>query len=258
MKPKELETLYDEYLQEVGEKEYEEKYGKIEESDTTWFNVSKAGSCMFQHVRKVSGKIEKVFKTNPKSRRNMRLGTLAHNDLQEAIKSKLKSDDTVITMIEEKTESKKFNTRGPLDFGRLYIAEKTAFFYDFKTIGSYPYTKKFGLLKNREKNPSLSHEYQITTYALSKEEELGIVIEKLYILYIKKDDGTWKSIEFPLSKYREEVIKYWEDVNKLKEELKDEDLNEIDPLLLPSSPTQEWECKYCSYSKGCLSPFRKE
>mgnify|MGYP003656889238 FL=1 len=126
--------------------------------------------------------------------------------------------------------------------------------YDLKTMASFKWSKMFGHIKNRDKNPSRNYELQLGTYALGLQKENDDWEYALYIVYYKKDNSMLKPVQIS-NTYITEAKLYWEQLNESTEN------GTLDPEDLiagsaPSTPVYEWECKYCQFSPICDTPFR--
>ena len=113
---------------------------------------------------------------------------------------------------------------------------------DFKTIGSYPYKKKFGRY-NIDPNPSRHQELQLATYAVAVEKDFNISNSQLFIVYYNKDTSGLKVLEVK-RKYMNEAIEYWTKVNEVCSK-------GLPELKTDESPIQEWECRYCQFLDIC-------
>ena len=86
----------------------------------------------------------------------------------------------------------------------------TAEIHDIKTAHSFKWRKMFGILKNRSKNPSKNYEMQLGTYGIglkgaedgsSTYNEFDVQDVRLYLDWIKKDDGSFKEVQVNADKY---------------------------------------------------------
>lgn len=131
------------------------------------------------------------------------------------------------------------------------LSNDEVYVYDFKTIGSYPYKLKFGRIANRESNPSIHQELQLSTYAYAIKKEFGRC-DGIYLIYYNKDTSMMKTIEVDMS-YMDDAVNFWTSINQIH-------ANPISNNYLPPfqdnvSPVREWECKYCKFKDYCESQF---
>ena len=188
-----------------------------------------------------------------KSNRRMRLGTIIHRDFEKALidyieNNKEDYDKSNITIFKEhQIKIPDLKVIGHLDYAiqsgnQLAVA-------DFKGIASWPYQKRFGHTKNREKNPSRHYEYQVCTYAIALANELEIENPQVYLMFYKKDDSTFKHIKIS-PHYMELAWNYWEELNDTIETL-GEDIVTIEPYSMANIPALKWDCDYCQYQIQC-------
>jgi CRISPR/Cas system-associated exonuclease Cas4 (RecB family) len=119
---------------------------------------------------------------------------------------------------------------------------------DFKSIGSYPYKKKFG--RKKDPTPSYHQEMQLAIYAVAVEHDFNISDSQMFLVYYNKDTSMFKTIEVD-RKYMNEAVEYWIKVNKACKE-------GLPKLLFGYSPKQKWECGYCSFADKCKQDHIKE
>ena len=243
-----LETIYDDYLERLQE-ERKEKYKEYEE----WFSGSSAGSCYKKQWYKVNG-----FEPEPfdlRTKRLLRLGTIVHKDIENAI-SEAEPAEGVTVYLEHEIKLPEFNVVGHLDHCLVRKDGDTVELYisDLKTIASYSWTLKFGReakKKSINSTPYIGHyELQVATYALGMIRELSLenMDVSLNIVYYNKNDSKLKTVNIPVEAL-DAATAYWTDLNRF---IKEDDLIEtIPPNGVVGVPMQEWECRYCQYSKIC-------
>ena len=149
---------------------------------------------------------------------------------------------------------------------------------DIKTMAAYKWTKKFGMAKNRERNPSHQNELQLATYckglikmreqdeSIQVQTENGIEYYKIddtiimHLDFYKKDDSAMKSIIISKD-FIDKAEEYWMKVKWFIEDnpiyTNEEALNNILMQKQPEVgqvgvPFETWECGYCDYKNICL------
>ena len=259
-----IEVLYSGYIDAVNEDNRKKRYAGKEQ----YFHGSSAGMCSRKHYFAVN-KVTKTNKPQPKSMRIMRLGTVVHNDFEEAM-------NFIETLKNEKKSSKRKERNGSnsllsLNIGPLLSLIKDIkeihtekeiileqykvrghydmvfemesgeiFLYDLKTIASYPYKLKFG--RNPEMNQSMHQELQVATYGLAILEKFKR-LDGMFLYYYNKDTSMLKQKEVPMT-YLDQAERYWTELN-----------NRIEMGLPPVdegiSPVHSWECNYCDFKDHC-------
>ena len=197
----------------------------------------------------------------------MRLGTILHEDMQNAILSynninnninnNNNEDNTIHELtktvrkneflIEEEVEIRELNVRGFYDI--LQILEdkngKGFFLYDIKTAADYSFKKLFGMGK-RER---MEHqELQLATYGYAIKEKYGR-LDGMYLMYYNKGTSIIKYKEVPLPTLNTAYM-FWANIKK-------EHAKGLPPFQKGVSPVQKWECNYCNYLDHCKSNKRK-
>ena len=241
-----IEAIYDNYLDYkiVKEKERRKKRGY-------WFSASTAGNCFKKQKFAIDKTDEKPL--DQRVKRLLRLGTLVHKDFELAINQFMDdpdseyatSGDTIHT--EYEVEIPGIRVKGRLD--NVLISDNVAYISDIKTMGTYPWRKKFGKLENRDES-NINYNLQLGTYALGISEKENVDYVFLNIDYYNKDNSSMKSVEVE-PEWAGRALKYWKDCN---EAIK----GELIPAVTEGVPFQEWECNYCAYSYVCDSPYIKE
>ena len=241
-------TIYDNYLKEIEEQRREE-YKKSNEDK--FFRASMAGSCHKKHLYYLQDSEAKEMES--RSRRLLRLGTIVHKDFEDALVTHSLNSDIPI-MCEFEIEIPDLRVKGTLDIAYMNHETSTMEVYDLKTMATYKWSKMFGHIKNRDKNPSRNYELQLGTYALGLQKENNEWEYALYIIYYKKDNSMLKPVQIS-NTYITEAKLYWEQLNESTENgtLSPDDLIAGSA---PSTPVYEWECKYCQFSPICDTPFR--
>ena len=243
-------SIYNNYLQAI-EEDRKEEYKQSNKNK--FFRASMAGSCHKKHLYYLQDAEAKEMATT--SRRLLRLGTIVHKDFEDALVTHSLNSDVSI-MCEFEIEIPRLRVQGTLDIAYMNNETDTIEIYDLKTVGSYKWTKMFGHIKNRDKNPTKNYELQLGTYALGMQESNNEELWEyaLYLIYYKKDTSAIKPVQIS-NTYITEAQLYWEQLNESTEngKLAPEDLIAGSA---PSTPVYEWECKYCQFSPICDTPFR--
>ena len=247
-----IEEVYDDYLKELNAQNKEQRYTNKEQ----FFKISNSGMCIKKNYYERFS-FEKSI-TDARSSRLMRLGTLVHDDIQKALMKKAHLWDSLV--VEKEVTFPELNIRGHLDIAIIKDGKLTVI--DLKTIGSYKWRGLFGHLKNRDKNPSINYQLQLSMYVYCLSKGMGFDPYKdnnRALFYYKRDDSHMKYVEID-SHYIDLAITYWEEVNDYIDDVNEENIEEI--LVAGRSqnvPVMQWECnpKYCPFHKHCNSPFSK-
>jgi hypothetical protein len=260
-----LETIYDDYLDRLQE-ERKEKYKEYEE----WFSGSSAGSCYKKQWYKVNGFEPEPF--DQRTKRLLRLGTIVHSDVEQAL-SEAEPSDGVEVLLEHEIKIPEFNVVGHLDHCFIRKEDNNIEIYvsDLKTLASYSWTRKFGrnaIKQSINMIPSFGHyELQVATYALGMLKdimpdlphfnltEINYEIDKvknnisINIIWYNKNDSKMKTTEISVDALHA-AIAYWNDLNDFTNEEKG--IESIPPNGAVGVPMQDWECKYCQYKQHCI------
>ena len=262
-KQHELAEIYAQYIDAENERNRQDRYVGKEHH----YHASGAGTCSrklyFQSVE-----LAKV--TNPpsaKAYRIMRLGTIVHEDMQNAILSyninnnninnninNNNNDNTISELnktvekskflIEKEIEIKELNVRGFYDLLQIVGEgddDKGFFLYDIKTAADYSFKRLFGMGKQER----MEHqELQLATYGYAVKEEHGR-LDGMYLMYYNKSTSIIKYKEVPLSTLNTAYM-FWANINK-------EHAKGLPPLQEGVSPVMKWECNYCNYLDHCKS-----
>lgn len=226
-----ITEIYNSYLRAVRKEQQEDEYHK----DSRWFNISNAGMCLLKHWFKQEGVEPEPMSDD--SARLLRLGTLVHDDIQEALKW-IYSEALPTILIEQKVELPEYNCRGALDVFTIGPGVLT----DLKTIAAYKWKMMFG--RNPDPSPSVNYQLQVGTYGLWLRKE-GYDLQEIELLYYNKDNSSMRPVPVAIE-YLDEAAAYWEMV---KEVLSDG----RPPVQKGVAPIMDWECnrKYCPYFDAC-------
>ena len=275
-----IERMYSEFLDSKNE-DYKKKYKGLEKS----FSASSAGHCYKKHMFKVTEAPQKEIET--RSQRILRLGTLVHQDFEDAVKhyinngtdlyatstsgegkstvyyTKVSGEQDKRFYVEHRIEIPEYNVVGHLDFAVADKNNKDVYIYDYKTAASYKWSLKFGR-KYKDKNPNFNYEMQLSTYLLGLQkhfEEIDFQAEsvQMSIIWYNKDTSRMREEIIQLD-YVDMAKSYWEELNEWRKEVEKQDPelknHESVNLTIPrfrevGVPFQDWECKYCPYDHIC-------
>jgi len=260
--PFDLDKMYTDFIDKKNNENYVDRYVGNE----GWYKASSAGFCS----RKMY--YESVMKLTPTDssddgKKKMRLGTIFHDEVQNALKSftpeqlyiYTKSIDTIYidTSIDSIHEKEKYNiiqkekvnvhVEGNIEIAELNVRGHydivfegdKVYLYDIKTIGAYPWSTRFGKKRTVQ---SRAYPLQLGTYALGIEEEFGR-IDGMYLWFYNKDTSKTKTVEVPMIE-KSKAYMYWEKVNE-------EHAKGLPPMELGSSPEKGWACSYCGFRDVC-------
>ena len=251
--PIDFEKIYQEYIDSENEKNRKERY----EGKESFYKASSSGFCS----RKIYFEsVEKIEPTNPvesKGKRIMRLGTVVHEDLQNALvyynninnkeiltkEKEIKNKQKERFHIEGNVEIEELNVRGHYDC----VSEgDNVYLFDFKTIANWSYSKKFG--QKIDFDPSIHQELQLGTYGYAIEEKFGR-LDGMYLIYYNKDNSMMNCKEIPLG-YTKRAYNFWFNINE-------EHKKGLPDFRQGVSPVQDWNCSYCPYLDHCNPPNKK-
>ena len=150
--------------------------------------------------------------------------------------------------IEKEIILEEFNVRGFYDLVAVSQFDGSVYLIDFKTIGSFPWSRKFGT-KHFDTNPSIHQELQLGTYGLAIREEFGR-LDGMFLYYYNKDTSRMKAREVSMS-YLAKARNYWTNINREHEK-------GLPMFSEGLSPVEDWECKYCNFLDHCKPPFFKK
>ena len=270
----EIEKVYSEFLDSKRD-EYKEKYKGLEK----FFSASSAGHCYKKHLFKITDAPQKDIEA--RSQRILRLGTLIHQDFEDAVKYYISNQNLHATStngdgitstyyfdnykfyVEHQIRLPQYNIVGHLDFAVFDKNNRQLTIYDYKTAASYKWSLKFGR-KYKDKNPNFNYEMQLSTYLLGLQkhfEEIDFQAKsvQMSIIWYNKDTSRMREEIIQLD-YVDMAKSYWEELNEWRKEIEKQDPNLEDyksvNLTIPrfkevGVPFQDWECKYCPYDHIC-------
>ena len=235
-----IEIAYHNWLKKLNEINGNTRYQQKPPS----LGASSAGLCNLKHYFKLKGahKIPSTYKDMSK----MRLGTLVHEDIQQALQYYF--DGKVMSEI-----SIQYNkVKGHLDVV-VEIDKDTCVLIDIKTMNAYGWSKKYG--RNKLPDTATWNKMQVATYALGLVSCYGYKTVHMYLLNYSKNTSLMR-FEPVSDEYIDRAIEYWENLDTLLEKwlrTKPEDMkwNNI------QAPMHKWECKYCEYSMYCPKEIKK-
>ncbi len=244
--PVDIEGIYKDYISKKNEKNRAERYVGKEE----YYHASSTGSCSrkiwFESIQKATPTDE----PDNRAQRLLRLGTIVHDDIQNALlqynvtihsnkekENNIKEKETKF-LVEKEIILPTLNVRGFYDL--VTLASEKVYLFDFKTMASYTWSRKFG--HNKDPNPSRLHEMQLGTYGLAVKEEFGR-LDGMYLCYYKKDDSRLKTVPVAMT-YLGYAESYWRDINK-------EHKLGIPMFKEGISPAYPWMCNYCQFKTLC-------
>jgi CRISPR/Cas system-associated exonuclease Cas4 (RecB family) len=206
-------------------------------------------------LRKVQGKMiyEKEFKKNDSPDTIYSNTTYSNTTYSNTTCSKEKEThylekESFEFHIEKEIILPELNVRGFYDLVAVSREEDGGvYLIDFKTIGSFPWSRKFGW-KNANPNPSIHQEIQLSTYGLFVEKEFGR-LDGMYLYFYNKDTSRMRAVEVPLSNLKL-ARSFWKNINEEHEQ-------GLPMFREGVSPVEDWNCKYCRYLDHCNPPFFK-
>ena len=229
-----IKEVYHNYVLSESKKN-RQKYEKYK----GWFSASSAGSCFIKQHLKKEGAEEKPL--NDRTLRLLRLGTIVHEDIANAIERLVTTASihtTVYTLFwERRVEIPEINVVGHLDYAVHNIDEDSLEVYDVKTAHTFKWKKVFG--RNIDPKPSVNYQLQLGTYGFGLANELEVENVKLGLVWYKKDDSNMKLQEID-SYWMDNAYEYWIELNETL-------ANRVPNVGDDNAPVYNWECRYCPY-----------
>ncbi len=263
--PVDMEAIYGNYIDKKNKENSEERYVGKEH----FYHASGAMTCSRKLYYESVERPEPTNLPNSRSFRIMRLGTIMHDDLQNAL-----SDTTIYSNttdsntkdskekeiynlqkesfeyhIEKEIQLPEFNVRGFYDLVAVNKDDGSVHLIDFKTMASYSWTLKFGRNRNKmQPEPKLTDHQatQLGTYGLAVKKEFGR-LDSMWLYYYNKDNSRMKALEVPMQ-YLKVAHSFWTNVN-------DEHKRGLPMFRERFSPVEHWNCKYCKFLDFCNPPF---
>ena len=256
-----FEDIYQEYLVHKNEENRKERY----EGNESWYHASGAGFCSRKLYYESVEKAEPTNPPNKKSMRVMRVGTILHQDIQDALiyynnilYSKENNNDNMLLESIAVESVKKFDTEGEIRLPKFRVrgffdvllqdfsassTEGINRLYDIKTSSSWGFKQKFGRGSTQYENRN--HYLQVATYGLALKEKLGS-LESMSILYYNKDNSDIKEQIVP-NEYLDKARRYWHSINE-------EHSRGLPGFVHGVSPAYKWCCNYCQFKDHCNPP----
>ena len=238
-----IELLYHSYLVQ---KE------NLREHDKEVFHASSAGSCLRKQMYSYYD-----FPQDSKDRKSyriLRLGTIVHKDIEEAIAhyEDVNSVGNEQVFIEDKIEIKELNVVGTYDVGQMNEEENSFKLWDIKTAAAYKWTTKFGRKQNRKPSSDTNYKLQLGTYALGINHKYKVGKIEMYLLWYNKNTSQIRE-QIVSPEWVGRALEYWVNVNEVLEDCGKVFEEELKPGYWDGVPYQDWECRYCQYYSICPS-----
>ena len=257
--PIDIEGIYEEYLDELQEKNRKERY----EGNEHWYHASGAGSCSRKLYFESVEKIQPTNLIDERTKRLLSLGNLVHEDIQNSLTRTRNRDNNIDTnrdsLIEKEIKNKEkeieflvegeikieeLNVRGFYDVvAKQSVGEQQIYLYDIKTCGGWSWKMKFG--RNKKINTCIHYELQLGTYGYAIQKQFG-QLDGMYLYYYNKDDSQMRAVQVPLT-YVSRAYLFWRNIN-------DEHKQGLPEFRTGISPVQKWQCNYCQFKDHCNPP----
>ena len=257
--PIDIEGIYEEYLDELQEKNRKERY----EGNEHWYHASGAGSCSRKLYFESVEMVQPTNLIDQRTKRLLNLGNLVHEDIQNSLTRTRNRDNNIDTnrdsLIEKEIKNKEketeflvegeikieeLNVRGFYDIvAKKGVVEQQIYLYDIKTCGGWSWKMKFG--RNKKINTSIHYELQLGTYGYAIQKQFG-QLDGMYLYYYNKDDSQMRTVKVPLT-YVSRAYLFWRNIN-------DEHKQGLPDFRTGVSPVQKWQCNYCQFKDHCNPP----
>ena len=256
-----LEEYYLNYIDSKNDENYKNRYVGNE----SYYHASAAGFCSRKMYYESIEKAEPTNPIEPLSKIRMRFGSIFHDDFQQALvnninmltntniyskeKNKVLSKKKVKFHVEQEIVIPELNVRGHYDIVAQQEEddEERVYLYDLKTIGSYPWKRKFGKSYS-ETDTFENYKLQLGTYGLAVQEQFGR-LDGMYLYFYNKDTSAMKNV-FVSNNYLGLARNYWRNI--IREHKKGL------PDFIPGiSPVEKWACGYCDFKDHCNPPDYK-
>ncbi|MAG26286.1 hypothetical protein CMI47_12105 [Candidatus Pacearchaeota archaeon] len=255
-----IEKIYHEYLEHKNEENRKNRY----DGNESWYHASGAGFCS----RKLYYEsVEQAVPSNPpneKSSRIMRVGSIIHEDIQNALIYYNNINNNNINIEPNKINIavqsvKKFDTEGEIKlpefkvrgFYDIFMRDCSASntdsinrLYDLKTSSTWGFRQKFNK-KNAIPLENRNHFLQVATYGLALKKKYGN-LDSMSIIYYNKDNSDIREQIIP-NVYLDKARKYWHSINA-------EHARGLPVFQLGTSPAYSWSCGYCQFKDHCNPP----
>ena len=232
-------------LEKLNDINYNTRYSK----KNLDFGASGAGLCHLKHYFK---HIKAERKENSfDSMCKMRLGTLVHEDIQNALQY-IYDDYKVMCEIPVEYDLDGMKVKGHLDVA-IEIDDNNVMLIDIKTMAAYTWKMKFG--RDIEKDASIWNKMQLATYSLGLKQDYGYENVHMYLLNYNKNTSAMKFEAVNVGFFENAANTYWHEVEVMVHQLVEDPLR-IEQLI--DGPVHKWECGYCDYSDICPVKYVKE
>ena len=234
-----IEQIYEDFIAST-QKENRKKYDEFK----GWYSASSAGQCYKKQWYKIHLDEDDTI-TDKRVNRLLRLGTIVHKDIEDAIiRYKQFNDITENILSEEQIKLPDLNVVGHCDLAVIH--ENAGKVFDFKTVHSYKWKMKFG--RKPEKNSAVNYKLQVGTYALGIMDKHDVEFMDMSILWYKKDDSMLREEKLD-NDYISHAIDYWDDLHNTIKDMTNED--DLVKNISANTPVMDWECRYCIYQDRC-------
>lgn len=245
--PVNIIDIYHNYLSQA--RKLDQKNHEATRDDKQGYRASSAGFC----ARKLY--YESVLRLEPSEPNKdslaiFRLGSVVHEDVQEAIRLWARADGSGHEIwVEREIQVDEVSVRGKIDI-MIIRPDGGIEIYDLKTANSFKWRKLFG---RKDPDPTADQNYalQLGTYGIWAMEYVGndtdsdMFLAKLALLYYNKDKSTMREVL-----YDDDIVDnarvYWHKLALSHQE-------GLPPINIGTAPVQRWECnpKYCGYYDEC-------
>ena len=245
-----ISQIYHDYLK------HKEEQNSIDRDKAVGFHASATGSCFRKQMYSYYN-----YDSSPKDERSLRilrLGTIVHKDVENAmhhyIKTNVKEiiDNKLSIFSEHKIEIPELNIVGTLDIAMYNSETEVLDIYDVKTAAAYTWQKHFGRKDNRQENANENYKLQLGTYGLGMQSQISPERTNLHLFWYNKNTSMVReTIVHP--KWIDKAFDYWTELNELFQEYEEKFVDYLEPGIEYGVPFEDWECKYCQYESICPS-----
>ena len=230
------------WLEKLNDINYNTRYSKKD----LGFGASGAGLCHLKHYfRTIKAKKKEVgFDSMCK----MRIGTLVHEDIQNALHYMF--DDNYKIMCEIPITYGR--VKGHLDVA-IELDEDNVMLIDIKTMAAYSWSKKYG--RDKDSDAAIWNKLQLATYSLGLKQDYGYKNVHMFLLNYNKNTSAMKFEPVNAQFFENNAKLYWNEVETIVNQLLEEP-DRIEQLV--DGPVHNWECNYCDYSEHCPVQYVKE
>ena len=242
---------YLKHLQEEGTKERKKDKG---------FHASASGSCyrkqMYAYFNYDSSPIDE------KGLRILRMGTIVHKDVEDAIHHYMKTnaneikDNNISIFSEHKVKIPELNIVGTLDVAVYDGNSEIIDIYDVKTAAAYTWTKHFGRKDNRQQNANENYKLQLGTYALGMQLQVQPKKTNLHLFWYNKNTSMVRE-QLVIPDWIDKAFEYWTGLNEYLVEYGEKFVDYLEPEVEYGVPFEDWECGYCQYESICPSKIKE-